>query len=186
MRNSACKSNWPHTHFKFKYLAVLRKNRVELEGEALNLQVKMFLQPSPIAASYAKWSKEQDGEHKWAVLILRAAVRSSEMSEELQVELFLLWPRKGVHESGLLGWMSIMKDMMGADPGQPDEIASLFWENLSNFPEELMEVESEGECLGFPSETALLLTLDIKSSKAKDKEQFKLPFISIPIHRTLI
>lgn len=52
MRNSAYKSNWPHTpYFKFKNLAVRSKNRAELEGEALNLQVKMFLQPSPVAAS---------------------------------------------------------------------------------------------------------------------------------------
>lgn len=60
MRNNACKSNLPRTpHFKFKNLAVRCKNRAKLEGEALNLQVKMFLQPSPIAASYvitrARW-----------------------------------------------------------------------------------------------------------------------------------
>lgn len=32
----------------------------------------------------------------------------------------------------------------GADPGQPREISSLFWENLSVFPKELMEVEVSG------------------------------------------
>lgn len=55
MRNSACKSNWPHiphSSFKLKKKSAVRcKDRAELRGEALNLQVKMFLQPSPLAAS---------------------------------------------------------------------------------------------------------------------------------------
>lgn len=45
----------------------------------------------------AKWSQEQDGEHEWAVLILRAQT----------------WPHRGVQASGLLGRTSIKKEMMG-------------------------------------------------------------------------
>lgn len=47
-----------------------------------------------------------------------------------------------------------------------------------------MEVEREKYCLGVPAETAVLLTLDIQSSKSQDKKQFKASIILISMHRT--
>lgn len=76
--------------------------------------------------------------------------------------------------------------MIGADPGQPDEIASLFWENLSVFPEELMEAEEKRKCLGFPAETAVLLTSTSNLQNPRTRNEPKLLFIPISIHHTLI
>lgn len=125
----------------------------------------------------AKWLQEQGGEYKWAVLILRAQTwaQNGAASALTTQRCSGIWPPgKDVHQ----------ETDDGADPRQPGEIASLFWENLSVFPEELMEVEGEKKCLGFSAETADLLTLDIKCWKSQDKEQFKASIILIFMHRT--
>lgn len=103
---------------------------------------------------------------------LRAAVSSPDVWEELRAQRRLLWPRRRAQAPGLLGRVS-KTEMIGADPGQPAEIASLFWENLSMFPEELMEAEEKRKCLGFPAEAAVLLTPTSNLQKPQDKKPTK-------------
>lgn len=108
---------------------------------------------------------------------LCSSKRSSDVKEELRAELRLLWPRRGVQASGLLGRVSIKTEMIGEDPWQPAEIASLFWENLRTFPGELMEVEWERKCLGFPAETAVLLNPTTNLQNPRIRNKSKLLFI---------
>lgn len=53
----------------------------------------------------------------------------------------------------------------------------LFWENLRTFPGEMMEVEWERKCLGFPAEMAVLLNPTTNRQNPRIRNKSKLLFI---------